>query len=450
MSFTTDRLRRLESMKIDERMREVLRSISPIIRSNIDKTIENAYRHFLGYPEVAAAYQGTGLTEAVAAQRSHWLDEIFPADFSDSQILKGVELFRRRQLAGLELRWYFVFYADLLRGFQATLAPHFRKKPDALVEAMNAISTVLLLDLEIAAAAFMQGSEEDAAAFIKNSAEDMQARVGQLGQKVEDAASGLRGAAQTMAQAAGSTLEQAAQADGASQESEAGIQAAASATEELASSIHEIGRQASDSSQMVAEAVNEAERANARVGELAEAAGKIGEVVKLIADIASQTNLLALNATIEAARAGEAGKGFAVVAGEVKNLANQTGKATSDISAQVAAVQDGTREAVTAIHSIGATIGRISEISSAIAAAVEEQGAATQEISRSVQQAASGGAMVHRSISGVRDSAQGSQQTAAGLLSGADTLVAGVQDLQRELGGLSGEVARFLEQTRKK
>jgi methyl-accepting chemotaxis protein len=182
---------------------------------------------------------------------------------------------------------------------------------------------------------------------------------------------------------------------------------------------------------------------------LAESAGKIGEVVKLINDIASQTNLLALNATIEAARAGEAGKGFAVVAGEVKNLANQTARATKEISDQISAVQTGTKSAVTAIQGIGGTIARISEIASAIASAVEEQGAATHEISSNVQQAAQSGSVVHHSVSSVRTSAEQSERTAGSLVAGSDQLVSGVQSLQQELGGLSGEVARFLDQTRK-
>src|SRR3546814_392092 len=130
---------------------------------------------------------------------------------------------------------------------------------------------------------------------------------------------------------------------------------------------------------------------------LADAAQKIGEVVNLINDIASQTNLLALNATIEAARAGEAGKGFAVVAAEVKNLANETAKATDEITGQISGIQQATREAVAAIQSIGQTIGQINEIATTIASAVEEQGAATQEIARNVQQASAGTSEVSRS-----------------------------------------------------
>ena len=145
-----------------------------------------------------------------------------------------------------------------------------------------------------------------------------------------------------------------------------------------------------ESSRISGEAVTQAQKTDDRVSKLAQAAGRIGDVTQLITSIAEQTNLLALNATIEAARAGEAGKGFAVVAQEVKQLAAQTAKATSEISTQIAEMQAATHDSVGAIKEIGGTIGRISEIATTIASAVEEQGAATQEITRDVQQAAGG------------------------------------------------------------
>jgi len=176
----------------------------------------------------------------------------------------------------------------------------------------------------------------------------------------------------------------------AAEEAARNVQTVAAAAEELGASIGEITRQVTQSNAMAAQAVAETETTNATVQTVATAAREIGKVVELINRIASQTNLLALNATIEAARAGEAGRGFAIVASEVKNLANQTAKATEDIEAQVAAMRQVTGDAVGSISNITGTIGDISQIASAIAAAVEEQGASTQEIARNVQQAAAG------------------------------------------------------------
>ena len=168
------------------------------------------------------------------------------------------------------------------------------------------------------------------------------------------------------------------------------MQSVASATEEMSLSVNEISCQVQESARIASDAVDQARTTNDRVSELSKAATRIGDVVELINTIAGQTNLLALNATIEAARAGDAGRGFAVVASEVKALAEQTAKATGEISQQITGIQAATQESVNAIKEISSTIEKLSGISSAIAAAVEEQGAATQEISRNVQQASMG------------------------------------------------------------
>jgi methyl-accepting chemotaxis protein len=188
--------------------------------------------------------------------------------------------------------------------------------------------------------------------------------------------------------------------------------------------------------------VDEAQRTDTLVRGLVEAGSRIGDVVRLIKDIASQTNLLALNATIEAARAGEAGKGFAVVAGEVKNLANQTGKATDEIASQIEAVQTATQDAVTAIRGIGATIGQISEIASAIAAAVEEQREATHEIVEKVHQAAQSSGVANSSMAAVNASAE---QTGAA----AKQVEDGMRALSQESEHLTAQVDQFLAKIRR-
>ncbi len=225
--------------------------------------------------------------------------------------------------------------------------------------------------------------------------------VGEIVETVSSASTELEASAGTLTGSASRAQELTTLVASASEEASSNVQSVASATEEMASSVNEISRQVAESANIAQEAVAQARKTNERVGELVKAAARIGDVVELINTIAGQTNLLALNATIEAARAGEAGRGFAVVASEVKALAEQTAKATGEISQQIASIQAATQESVGAIQEIGDTIGRMSEISSTIASAVEEQGAATREISRNVQQAAQGTMQVSNNITDV-------------------------------------------------
>ena len=217
-----------------------------------------------------------------------------------------------------------------------------------------------------------------------------EAMIGEIVQTVSSASTQLEASAGTLSSTAERSQQLTTTVAAASEEASTNVQSVASATEELSSSVNEISRQVQESARMATDAVGQARVTNDRVSELSKAASRIGDVVELINTIAGQTNLLALNATIEAARAGEAGRGFAVVASEVKSLANQTAKATDEISNHITGIQAATQDSVNAIKEISGTIEKLSEISSTIAAAVEEQGAATQEISRNVQQAAQG------------------------------------------------------------
>jgi methyl-accepting chemotaxis protein len=261
-------------------------------------------------------------------------------------------------------------------------------------------------------------------------ARNFEMTIGGLVQSLASTAAEMRSASQGMSKTAEDASAQATNVLTNVEEASGNVQIVAAATEELSSSVSEIGRQVTQSTEIASQAVEEANRTNTTVQGLSTAAQKIGDVVKLISDIASQTNLLALNATIEAARAGEAGRGFAVVASEVKSLASQTAKATEDISAQVAAMQSATSGVVDAIKSIGGTIGAMNEITTTIAASVEEQGAATQEIARNVQATASGTSQMTSSIGGVTRAA-GEAGTAAGQVVGlADKLGAQAETLR--------------------
>jgi methyl-accepting chemotaxis protein len=260
--------------------------------------------------------------------------------------------------------------------------------------------------------------------------------------EVSQASNSMQKTAESMAATAEETSTQSTIVAAAAEEASTNVQTVASAAEELSSSISEISRQVAQSTQISSTAVAEVKGANDKVQGLADAAHKIGEVVALITDIADQTNLLALNATIEAARAGDAGKGFAVVASEVKNLANQTAKATEEISNQIGGIQTATQDAVQAIGSIGGTIGKMSEIASAIAAAVEEQGAATQEIARNVEQASAGTGEVTSNIAGVSQAAGDTGQAA-------EMVLAAVSTLTSQSDKLSHQVQDFLQGLKK-
>jgi methyl-accepting chemotaxis protein len=219
----------------------------------------------------------------------------------------------------------------------------------------------------------------------------------------------------------------------ASEEASLNVQTVATASEELSASINDISRQVVHAASIAGRAVDETKQTDGTVRGLAETAERIGEVVKLINAIAGQTNLLALNATIEAARAGEAGKGFAVVASEVKSLANQTAKATEDITAQIAAVQNVTREAMNAIRGIGSTIGEVSVVATSIASAVEEQGAATQEITRNTQEAARRTKDASDNIAGVSTGADATGAAAHNVKSAAEALAVRTETLRSQV-----------------
>ena len=251
----------------------------------------------------------------------------------------------------------------------------------------------------------------------------------------------MRSASGALTTAADNAADRTAGAAAASSDASVNVRDIASAAEELATSVNEIDRQIAQSHAIAAKAVDEAESTNVAVKELNEAAGRIGDVVSLITDIAEQTNLLALNATIEAARAGDAGRGFAIVAGEVKALAGQTAKATEDITAQIAGMQKATTRSITALGAIERTIRDISGISNAIAAAVTQQGAATQEIARSVEVAARRASDTAGEVERVGDATDATRANAAAVKS-----VAG--DLGTVAARVRGQVDQFFEKLR--
>jgi methyl-accepting chemotaxis protein len=278
-------------------------------------------------------------------------------------------------------------------------------------------------------------------ASMESIASDFERSVNGIVRSVSTAAAGMQTTAQSMTATASDASARAATVGAASQSASNNVGTVAAAAEELSSSVSEISRQVTRSSEIASKAVGDAERTNATVGALSTGAEKIGEVVKLIHSIAAQTNLLALNATIEAARAGESGRGFAVVASEVKALANQTAKATEEISAQVAAMQASTSDAVQSIGGITETIAQMSEITVSISTAIEQQGDATREIARNIQSVAAGSSEISAHIGGVTTAAAATGTAATDVLKNA-------RELDNQSGMLRSAVDEFMTKLR--
>ena len=317
-----------------------------------------------------------------------------------------------------------------------------RDEVGAMVRAVQVFKEAMISKRDADAAAVSENAAKMRRAQVLDDAtRSFQSQVSQLTHGLSSAATELQATAQTMTATATETASQSTTVAAAAEEAASNVNTVAAAAEELGSSVQEIGRQVAGSAELAQRAVHEADQTGSLVQELSAAVSRIGDVVGLISNIAGQTNLLALNATIEAARAGAAGKGFAVVASEVKALAEQTAKATNEISGQIAQIQASTGQAVTSIGGITGRIREISGVATSIAAAVEQQGAATQEIVRNVAQAAMGTGEVTSNISGVAGAAEETGAAASQVLGAAS-------ELSRQSEQLASEVGRFLATVR--
>jgi methyl-accepting chemotaxis protein len=440
---TTETARLVLAFGLDGRARDLLRAFWTRAEPALPAILDAFYRHVKRDPEMARLVGGDD-ARLKQAQSRHWR-QLFSATFDDgyAQSVRMVGLAHHR--IGLAPKWYIGGYAFILRRLIAVaIGGHRFRSATELGETLAAINAAVMLDMALAISVYQDAlltEREQRGKTLEAAIADFGGAIGSMLDAVGGAATELRASSQTLTDCARETTTQSNGVAAASEQASVNVQTVAAAAEELSASIGEISRQVTLSAGFTHKAACEAETTNALVGTLAETAQRIGTVINLIHDIAGQTHLLALNATIEAARAGEAGKGFAVVAAEVKNLANQTAKATEEIEAQIAAIRKVSNDTETAIGGIASTIKEVNSSATALAAAVEEQGAATQEIARNVHEAATGTVEVCSKIADV-------SSIAAETGTIADTVLAASGDLSRTAETLRAEVDRFFARIR--
>jgi methyl-accepting chemotaxis protein len=425
---------RLAMHRIDERTRSVLAATWPVLAPHLERTIDEVLVAIMGLPKIG---------EMVAQNK----DTIKKLEVAHFQALLGGNLDRhyaescrqtvqREAEMGLDARIRSTSGSFVIQMSLDVLARKHRLFSAKLAERGRIIAKVISFDVSNAMTLHRQAADHAAQArrgAIDAAIADFDAAIGEVIEAIKEASASLTATGSALRQVADDTLSRMASASSASAETAQRMDVTVTATEELSGSIQEIGQQATNGLDMAQSAVADTERTQNVIGSLNDAAERIGSVVGTISAIAAQTNLLALNATIEAARAGEAGKGFAVVAAEVKTLANQTSRATGDISQQVTAIQEATKRSVEEISSIARIIGKLTTVSTSIASAVQQQSTTTRGIAESIHTAAGHTARASVEINSVDEAVTRGVAAVGEITTWTDRLSARANDLETKV-----------------